>query len=395
MRILLINQFFWPDSAPTGQLLADVANGLARRGHQVSVICGSARYGVASPAAANRPCVEIHRVRDYQFSRRIFGRMLSYVSFLAGCLWKELTLPAPDLVVTLTTPPLLPFLGTVLKWVRPRCRHYIWEMDVFPDTLVGVGVLPEHSWILRALKRVADIPRRRCDGILALGDCMRLRLARHGISEQGIHVVQNWADGGLIRPEAFRSEGPLRILYSGNLGLCHDVETVWRAIEAYANNDRFSFVFAGGGARRAALERLCQERQIRNAAFVPYSKEEEMSSHYGGAHIGLVTQRVASLGAVVPSKTYSLMAAGRPILFVGPRQATPAQLIEKFACGWQVDCGEGDSLIRLLKELESDREEVCRRGARARAVFEEHFDAPIGISRLFRALGLAPSAEAA
>src|SRR5207237_10322060 len=107
----------------------------------------------------------------------------------------------------------------------------------------------------------------------------------------------------------------------------------------------------------------------------------------GSGHVGLVTQNQNCLGSVVPSKIYGLMAAGRPILFVGPREATPSQVIRRFDCGWQVDCGDPEKVVSLLKALAANMDLVQQAGFRARQAFLAHYDRPIGVSRLCKILG--------
>lgn len=384
MRILLINQFFPPSLAPTGQLLADVARGLAARGDSVSVVCA----GGASPAAG----VRILRVPCTRFTRSRAGRLLSYASFYLGALWHGLWAPRMDAVVTLTTPPLLCLIGTLLSKLR-GARHTVWEMDVYPDIAEAAGVLRRGSFVARAIGALADYSRRSACAVIALGPCMRERLLARGIPADRVRVVENWADGALIRPRPFPPLEPLTVLYSGNLGLAHDIETIAAAMDRLQDGGRFRFVFAGGGPRRARLQAFCRSRGIPNVRWLPYQDSEDLPAHLADCHIGLVTQTVESLGAVVPSKVYALMAAGRPILFIGPRQATPTRVIGEFSCGWQVDPGDADTLAALLKLLAASPQLVEEAGARARKAFVAQYDLPAGVARILEILGIPPAAR--
>ncbi len=160
----------------------------------------------------------------------------------------------PDTVITLTTPPLTSVFGRMLKLLR-GCRHFIWEMDVYPDIAVDVGTLKPRSMLTCIIGALADWSRRNADGIIVLGDEMKARLIARDIPEHKIHVAQNWADGAEISPLPF-PEGPLVVHYSGNFGLAHDFETISTVIKQFANDPRFQFVFAGGGSRRKEIGRL-------------------------------------------------------------------------------------------------------------------------------------------
>ena len=361
MKVLLLNQFFAPDPAPTGQLAADLARHLAAQGHHVTIVCARKSYSGRSSH---------HAVR-----------LASWLSFYAGAAWRSLR-ARPDLVVTLTTPPLLPLIGTLLKKLR-KSRHFIWEMDVYPDVAVALGVLPPRSLLTRATGALADYSRRHADAIIALGPCMRDRLIARGIPASQIQVAENWADGTRIRPQPFPS-GPLTVLYSGNLGMAHDVDTIATAMRRLASDDTVRFVFAGAGSRRKALEDLC----LPNVTFLGYQDASRLSDHLAACHIGLVTQNPATLGCVVPSKVYALMAAARPILFIGPRDATPARIIEKTRCGWQIDPGDSDSLLSLLHLLAADPALIRQAADRAHQAFLTHYDLPKGVAGICAILGL-------
>jgi len=272
-------------------------------------------------------------------------------------------------------------------------RHYIWEMDLYPDIAVDMGFLSPHSPLTRIVRWVFDFARRRADGVIALGDEMKDRLIAHGIPPEKIHVCENWADGRDIVPLPF-PKGPLTIYYSGNLGLVHDVETILEAMRHFRNDARFRFLFAGGGSRRTRFEASCREHSIGNVLFGPYCDRADLGTRLAQGHIGLVTQRPESLGSVVPSKTYGIMAAGRPILYIGPKQATPARIIEKHRCGWQIEPGDATGLVELLETLCNRPDLIAHAGRLARQAFEQQYDRPIAVARFCSILGLTSPVQA-
>ena len=400
MQILVISQFFGPDTAAVGQFLADVVNGASMAGHRVLVVCGDNRYGAGDPGKdgvidsssfdtagfdddqQGHGALEVSRVRNLSFSHNKVKKLLSYATFYAGATWKALTAPRPDVVLTLTAPPGLAWIGWLMQRVR-GCRHVVWEMDVYPDIAVALG-MP----FAGCLAGLLDYPRRRADAVIALGDCMRDRLLRHQIPQERIFVAENWADGQNIYPLPLPEFSPLRILYSGNLGLAHDIATIRGVMERLAGDPGFHFDFVGGGPLRKELDDSCRTRAIDNVSFRPYVHQEDLGASLAGCHIGLVTQKEMTLGAVVPSKVYGLMAAGRPFLYIGPATATPALLILRFDCGWHFECGDVGGVLELLRYLQVHPEEIRAKGDRARKAFADHYDKPAGVARICRALGL-------
>jgi glycosyltransferase involved in cell wall biosynthesis len=273
-------------------------------------------------------------------------------------------------------------------------QHLIWEMDLYPDVAVAVGVFAPGCLLDRVVGALADFSHRVADGVIALGPCMADRLAVRRIPGEKTYVVENWVDSTKIAPRPAPVNLPLVVLYSGNLGLAHDVDTIAGAMVQLADPAHFRFVFAGGGARRPALEARCQADGIRNACFLPYQEGGRLTEHFGSCHVGLVTQNPETCGVVVPSKTYAFLAAGRPIIFVGPAQATSARIIERERCGWRIQPGDVSSLVSLLKELASELEIARLAGDRSRRALLKSYDLPAGVSRIVRIVTAGTAAPA-
>ncbi len=176
MRILFLNQFFWPDTAATGQLLSDLAEHLANSGEIIEVICGSANYGGSNSQPC--PAVGVTRLPTAPFSLGVAGRLASYLSFITGSFWHGIRQPAPDIVVTLTTPPLISLVGMAIQQLRGS-RHIIWEMDVYPDIAVDLGVFKRNGLSARVFGCSSPTCHGLCRAdlcVIALGECMKSRL---------------------------------------------------------------------------------------------------------------------------------------------------------------------------------------------------------------------------
>ena len=380
MKILFINQFFWPDSSATSQQLTDLAAGLAAEGHEVSVLCGDGEYAAAASSA--KPAgVAILRVRALPFSKGKLGRIVSYLSFYLTALVRGLISPRQDTVVSLTTPPLISLLGSAIKLIRGS-RHFIWEQDIYPDVAIDVQLFKRGSLLERTVGALADLSRRHADGIIALGDCMKARLVGRGIPPARILIAENWANSAAIQPLP-RPGDPreLVLLYSGNLGLAHDVDTLAGAMNLLKADPRFRYLFVGSGEKRKDLAAFCEANGIPSVEFRKYVDRDKLSEGLAAGDIGLVTQHNVCCGSVVPSKVYGILAAARPVLFIGPRAATPALVIDRHNCGWHIEPGDIDGLAKLLLHLAANPQLVHEAGLRARQALVEHYDLPISIQR--------------
>jgi glycosyltransferase involved in cell wall biosynthesis len=224
---------------------------------------------------------------------------------------------------------------------------------------------------------------------------MRRKLIDRKIPRELIHIAENWADGEDIPAGAPRKSRTLNILYSGNLGLSHDTDTILGAIRHFRNDPRFVFTFSGGGVGKVELEKLCKAEGLDRVRFMPYSNRDQIGKHLAKGDIGLVTEHPGHIGIVVPSKIYGVLAAARPILFIGPKRSTADLLIRRFGFGWQIDPGDQAGLIALLERLAADRGEIRRRGRRARRIFERYYDRPRGVARIAAIIGAGSGAPVA
>jgi len=207
MRILFLNQYYVPDVAATGQLLADVAEELASQGHEVHVVCSRRTYGGGTQAFPRHDVahgVHVHRVRATGFGRdRAIGRIVDYLSFYVLATWRALRLAKMDVCVALTTPPFIALIGLMLQALRGT-KVVVWTMDVYPEVAVAYDVLSEKSLLYRVLAWVSRRIYKAAGVVVALGEVMAERLAEAGVPYEKIVVVHNWEPGEAAEPPSDR-----------------------------------------------------------------------------------------------------------------------------------------------------------------------------------------------
>lgn len=198
MRVLLINQFYIPDTAATGQLLADVAESLKAEGHEVHVICSRRCYDGGRTSLVKEEAIHgirIHRVAAMGFGRRwLAGRALDYLTFYISAAWRALVLPRPDVCVSLTTPPFISMIGLLLSKFKGT-RNVIWVMDVYPEIAVAYEILSKRSVLYRLLSRINRALYRNAAAVISLGEVMTDRLESLGAPSDRLHTVHNWVPG--------------------------------------------------------------------------------------------------------------------------------------------------------------------------------------------------------
>ena len=382
--ILFVNQHYWPDVAATGQQLTDLAEHLAADGLDVHVLAGAGGYGRGPRGDARAEVhhgVTVHRVRTTRFGRaRHVGRIVDYASFYAGAL-AHVVRRRYDLVVYLTTPPLLPVLGAAVRRLRGS-SYGVWSMDLHPDAEVALGMIEEGSPLARALHALNDWGYGRAEFVVALGPHMARRIAAKGVEPGRIREVSVWGGRDEVTPIA-PEDNPLRaelglegkfvVMYSGNAGLAHRFQEVMGALVELRDHERIEFVFAGGGPRRAGLEAFAQTNGLTNVRFLDYFPRERLAEALSLADVHLLTLRTDMAGIAVPSKLFGAMAAARPTAVVAPAASEPADIVETHAVGVVVLPGE-PMLAGYLAYLAERPEEVARMGAEARRVFLESYE---------------------
>lgn len=377
--IYFVNKYGWPDGAATAQILCQALE-LLPEGLSVVLVQGTGTYAAGQGAA--KPPVSIKRLWVPGIvGPRSIQKFVGFLAFYVQASWVLFTRPLASDVVVMTSPPFLNWIGAVSKCVRGG-RLVSWEMDVYPEILFSTGWLQEFSWFGRLLARLTLWARHHTDLTIALGPCMARLLEARGVLPSKVRQLQNWAVGDtlypLVEPGA---RDRLRLLYSGNLGVAHDVTTTLSAVERVADVP-VDFVFAGAGVGMDAVRRL-RNAQVTCQQGCSYS---ELNLVLNAADVGLVTQSLETLGCVVPSKVYGILASGRGVLFVGPEESTVAQVIRETGCGWIVALGDTEGMARLIRELEADRTRVRKAGERARQVFEERFTREKGVARFWELL---------
>ncbi len=394
MKVLLLNQFFHPDVAATAQIATDLAEDLVASGVEVTALASRGRYlggGILPSRDAHRG-VAISRLAATSLGKRtLFHRGLDYASFYAAAALRLATLPRHDVLVAMTTPPLIAATALVAKALKGT-RLVYWIQDLYPDVAVEFGALGRRSPVTHLMAAISRMVMRRSDAVVTLGDAMRERCIAVGATPDRTVVIPNWADAAAVRPvshdenvrRAELAKGARTVvMYSGNIGRGHDIATLVAAARLLRDRSDIAFVYVGDGARRGEVERA--GRELPNLRLAPYEPRGNLSASLSAADLHLIALSPELEGLIEPSKLYGIMAAGRPVLFVGPRKSEVARTIERERCGRVIGNGDGEGLARAILALVDDTAERAAMGQRARMALERRYSRSVATAR-FREL---------
>lgn len=388
MRLIFVNRFYWPETPATGQLLTDLAEALARDGHEVTVI--ASRGAAALAAREEHHGVRLVRVRSVRLDHGgLPGKAIALASFYLGATWRMLReTRRGSILVALTDPPLIGIAAWLVAALR-GARLVHWVQDIYPELAME---LAGQRWlaVLRPLRNAAWRGAARC---AVLGSDMARVLEHARVPAPRIALAPNWAPAGVAPAEraaiaalhaAWHLAGKFIVAYSGNLGRVHDLMPVLELAAAVAADPRIAFVFVGAGAQRAALEAEARRRALGHVHFFPAQPRDRLSATLAAGDAHLVTLLPGCERLVFPSKLYGIAAVGRPVLFIGPTDCELARLVREKRFGAAADRSDIATLAATLQAWAGDPVTRANLGRNALAFAAEN-DAAHGTAR-WRAL---------
>jgi colanic acid biosynthesis glycosyl transferase WcaI len=343
VKILFLNQAFYPDVAATAQHLSDLAGALSERGHEVTVVCSDKPYDNPAERYPRREQwrgVDIRRIPSTSFGKTArWRRAADFASFFVRCVIQLAMLPRYDLVVAMTSPPLISWLGAIFAFFRAD-RFAFWVMDLNPDEALAAGWLRKDSCATKLLSAMLRHSLHRADSVIVLDRFMAERIAAKGINADKISVLPPWSHDHIVRydlegREKFRKDngldGKYVVMYSGNHSPCHPLDTLLEAVRRLAGRQDIAFCFAGGGSEFATVRRFAAEHKLKNVVMLPYQPLNRLAASLSSADLHAVVMGDPFVGLVHPCKVYNIRTLGIPYLYIGPAESHVGDLGPAFA----------------------------------------------------------------
>lgn len=364
-KILILSEFFYPDKSSTPKVLTELAEDFVKNGLNVDVITSMHSYKGQSKLSNNdkHSDITIHRVSSTNFSRNNnIGRVINYITFTISLLIKLLFFNSYDAILVVSNPPLIPFIAYLNKVIKKKPYFYLVH-DVYPDIAAAVGAIKENGLPYKLMDKLNKISFKHSENLIVLGKDMKKIFLKKGAEEEKIRLIPNWSEKYKLSEE--KSKNPFyqknkldksfNIVYTGNIGRFHDVETILKLAEkARLELPDVKFVFVGDGFKKDMLENAIDEG-LNNIILFDYQYGQDYIDILSGADIFISTlsQKIKGLG--VPSKTYSYLAAGKPIIAIMEKDSEIGDLVVDHEIGIRVDSMEVIEVIEFIKEMQSNR----------------------------------------
>jgi len=385
--LMILSQYFYPDLAATGQLLTELAEDLTSYGYHIKVLTAKPSYYKNKEKYLKEEIyqgIDIYRVFATKFNKNmISGRLFNFLSYFISVSFKLLFSKNEHLLLIVSNPPFLPFLGYLLKKIKNQKYIYLVH-DIYPDIAIRLGYLKKNSIIAKIWKQIHYRILKKAEEIVVLGNYMAEKIKEKypEIDNNKFKIIHNWADEKKILPvkkednwfvKKYHLSKKLVILYSGNIGLFQDLKSIIKAAEGLKKHKDLLFLFIGDGGGLKELKRLTKEFNLSNVKFLPYQLKQDLSFSLSAADISIVAMEKGIEGLAVPSKLYGILASGRAVLGLVGKNCEVAEIIEDAKCGFRIDQGDVNKIIERIKYIYDNPETLKIMGKNSRQYFEEHF----------------------
>ena len=383
----MLCQFFYPDRNSSATLPYDTAAALAADGMSVDVLCGwpkeysSAEYILAKETTQG---VHIHRLRYLQPGRENrIGRLVNFFSFTFAVMLRLREIGKHRVVMVYSNPPILPATAAMANKLFGTKIIFV-AYDVYPEIAVQMGSIRSGSMIDHAMQCINRTIYSKASRIIVLTDEMKRRLAelRPLKDVNRIATIPNWAHEGLasdapdagmrfgLSPDAFV------VSYFGNMGICQEMDTLMKAMEQLKDHTNVRFLLAGHGSKMETIKTRTKDLPgVQVQAFLTDDLFEEALSI---SDCCIVTLESGLKGLCAPSKYYSYLQAGKPVISVTDADSYLAEEIAHEQIGFAVSIGNVSALVAGISEMAADPKGCKAMGDRAHELYRRQYDKSLG-----------------
>lgn len=318
--------------------------------------------------------VEVHRFCMYREGKNPLLRALRYFLISIIQLWKGIWAKKIDLIYAASTPPTQGALAACIKKFK-RVPFVYNLQDIFPDSLSGTGLAKKGGLLWKIGRVIENFTYRNADKIIVISEDFKKNLLAKGVPEDKIEVVYNWVDENAVTYVP-RSENKLfekygldpekfYVTYNGNIGLTQNMDMLLEAAEDLADNNDIQFVLVGNGAYLDKVKEIIAARNIQNIHLLPFQPYEDIAQVFSLGDVSIVISKAGVGANSVPSKTWSIMSASRPVLASFDENELKT-IIESTNSGIFTKAGDKDAFVAAIKKLYGDRELCEKMGANGR-----------------------------
>lgn len=399
MRILQLAGYFFPEKAASIYLEENRYEAFSMAGFYTIVYTARPQRGLTEEEYQEykhkklemmyNDGIEVHRFLMYREGKNTILRALRYFLISAVQLWKGIWTKNIDLIYVASTPPTQGALAAIVKIIK-RVPFVYNLQDIFPDSLVGTGLAKKGGLLWKIGRVIENFTYRNADKIIVISEDFKKNIMAKGVPEEKIVVVYNWVDQNAVI-DIPRSENILfdhygldrskfYITYNGNIGLTQNMDMLLEVAKALEVNENIHFVLVGNGAYLEQVKQIIKDRNIGNVTLLPFQPYEKISHVFSLGDVSLVISKPGVGANSVPSKTWSIMSASRPVLANFDENELKS-IIEKNDCGIFTKAGDKVAFTDAILKLYNDRELCKEMGKNGRKFVMENLTKEVGTQK--------------
>ncbi len=388
---LYLVQYFPPEKSSGSDLVEDLLEGFANEEWNIDLFTPTPTRGVTKAQRmeyCQRKRVEkilkgnviIHRMHLYREGKSFIGRAIRYILFSIECLWKSVTVPA-DFIFTGSGPPSQGVVVALAKKISGKKVVYNLQ-DIFPDSLVTSGICDEKSVLMKIGYAMEKFTYKNVDLIITVSDDMEENIRRKGVPLEKIKVVRNWIDTDKVFPIEreknliFDKLGITRekflVVYAGNIGKVQGIDVIVRAAEKLKENVDIQFIIIGNGSEEEEIKNMILKKELNNIAMFPLLESEWVSQVYSMADVCIISCKPGTGGSGMPSKTWTIMAAGTPIIASFDKGSEMEKIITEANCGICTEAGNENTLVEAIENMFFNKKDMEVMSCNAREYAVQH-----------------------
>ena len=395
-KIWIISEFYFPMVTSTGYYITEIAEFIAKT-NNVNVITTDSIYNEKNKHTfiknEYRNGVFIHRIKSIKLDKNSFFNRVIKLFMSSFQLFIKLlfSVRRNDQILIVTNPAFLILLMPVLKLFR-NIKYKVLVHDIFPENLAAIGKVNATSLFYRFLKGVFDFAYSQADVCIAIGRDMKSVLEKKNVNRSRIVVIPNWSDTDQVKPvnkidtnliNKLNIKDKFIFQFAGNLGYAQGLDNIIEAIKL-VTNEKIHFLFIGSGAMENKIKEFKNRNSLNNVTHIGFQNRNEQNDFLNACDVSLVTLSSGMLGLGVPSKSYNIMASGKPILVIANNKSEISLCVKEFNIGWVTEPNNPQILNKLFDKIYKECFiENKKNIMNSRNIALEHFSKEIILNKYF------------
>lgn len=398
MNVLFLNAYYEPEAAASLYLCTNLCEDLAANGFEVDLFTPTPSRGVSKEVRKEykkrryekKGNLIIHRVSIPREGKKTILRALRYIWMNIVFLYLGFRAKT-NLIFLDSTPPTQGAMGAILRKIKGVPVVYYLQ-DIFPDSLADAGLTNKNSIVYRVGRIMESFTYKNIDRIIVNSYGVKQNIMRKGVPENNIDVVYNWVDQNDVFPverddnllfdKLDLPRDPFYVVYAGNLGHAQNIEVILEAAKMLEKNNAIRFVIFGNGAREDYFKKRLKDLGLSNTHIFPLRPYSEVSYVYSFGDVSIVSCKKGYGKSAMPSKTWSIMSAARPVLASFDEDSDLHHIIENNDVG--IFCGieDADALKNAIEYLFQNKELRLQMGHNARNYIMDNLTREKGTSKI-------------